>query len=197
MMGASGEPKEYYPQDSNGINVESAAQACVCFIQPTQFVCAPLGYGSCQGGICGELPALLPPSSDSTANNFHLSPQGVGIIIGVVGGLIGGPLYIGGCAGAAAGAGKGILDACNRRGYKQCDKLAHCVGMCVARKCGTRLFSWCLGWLKELLPGKGRMDPDDFAANHQGEKCAVSGKGLQHCLNCCFVWWMRRWPQPL
>jgi hypothetical protein len=89
------------------------------------------------------------------------------------------------------------LDACNQLGYKHCDKLAHCVGMCVARKCGTRLLSWCLGWVKEFFDRRpGRMDPDDFAANHQGEKCAVSGKELLHCVDCCLEWWKRRWPQP-
>lgn len=61
MMGASGEPRAYYPQDSNGLSVQSELPApCVCSVQPqTPAVCPPLGYGSCEGGRCGELSAIL------------------------------------------------------------------------------------------------------------------------------------------
>lgn len=63
MMGASGEPRVYYPQDSNGLNVQSEPSTpCVCAVQPqTPAVCPPLGSGSCQGGRCGEAPSVLPP----------------------------------------------------------------------------------------------------------------------------------------
>jgi len=58
MMGATGEPNQYYPHDSNGMNVTSAPQACVCFIQPAQSVCAPLGYGGCEGR-CEEVSSAI------------------------------------------------------------------------------------------------------------------------------------------
>ncbi|MCW5935653.1 MAG: hypothetical protein KIT45_15335, partial [Fimbriimonadia bacterium] len=140
---------------------------------------------------------LLPPGVIVTQKSKNLDPSlhGVGIVIGVIGGLTGGAAFTTGCTGLAAGVGKGTLDGCNKAGFKHCDKLAHCMGMCVARKCGTRILSWCLGWIKEILPSQGWMDPDDFAANHQGEKCAVSGDGLLACATCCVGWWFGEWPQ--
>lgn len=73
MMGASGEPRAYYPHDSNGMNVQSEPSApCVCAVQPqTPAVCPPLGYGSCQGGRCAEAPSVLPPGVPSSDSSKH------------------------------------------------------------------------------------------------------------------------------
>ena len=50
MMGSSGEPWGYYPQDSNGLAVQSAlAEPCACpvFAPTNVAVCSPLVDGGC------------------------------------------------------------------------------------------------------------------------------------------------------
>ncbi|CUU35477.1 hypothetical protein DCOP10_114244 [Armatimonadetes bacterium DC] len=64
-MGSSGEPWGYYPQDSNGLAVQSAlAEPCACpvFVPTDVAVCSPLVDGGCGGGQCGEIPPQLPPT---------------------------------------------------------------------------------------------------------------------------------------
>ncbi len=62
MMGTSGVPAEFYPTDSNGVNVQSVSEPCACGVAPAQVtVCRALGYGGCEGG-CEQMPPVLPPS---------------------------------------------------------------------------------------------------------------------------------------
>jgi len=76
MMGANGGTSEYYPTDSNGLNLLNAPSApCKCaVVVPTQTaVCPPLGYGSCRGGQCEEMPPVLPPSPSPPRRPLSLS----------------------------------------------------------------------------------------------------------------------------
>ena len=206
MMTASGEPSAYCPMDSSGLAVQSEpAQSCVCpVVVPTQTAaCPPLGYGACAGGECGDIPPLLPPNPSLPAvpnpihdqvyhlqrKNSKLLEEMILSITRAFGAL--------GCSAAARGAADGTLDACRRRAphNPNCDKLAHCVGACVARKCGTILLSWCLGILKEFSDWANPLDEDtwdsrDLAANHEGEKCAKADSGLRICATCC----LRKFP---
>ena len=203
MMGARGEPSGYYPTDSNGLSVGTTPPvACVCYIF-LQSLCAPILDGGC-GGRCEEMPPILPPTPPLPPRpglpdpGFPLEdvimPAGLGLLIILIAAIVG--MYLGGCAAFAAGGGLGALRACHRvtNNHPHCDKLAHCIGACIARKCGTIVWSWCLGWIRELMPGEGMLDPDDFAANHQGEQCAVSASGLiRGCVGCCGKWWLLNW----
>ena len=68
------------------------------------------------------------------------------------------------------------------------DKLAHCIGMCVVRRCGTIVMSCLWGHTKEQIwdrffgtgPSTG-----DYAANHHGEWCAKQIKDADECDACC------------
>lgn len=54
------------------------------------------------------------------------------------------------------------MEACRRAtNDPDCDKLAHCVGACIVRKCGAVVFSWCLKWIGDLMPGSGMLDPNE------------------------------------
>ncbi len=57
MMGTNGVPTEFYPTDSNGVNVQSVSEPCACGVAPAQVaVCRALGYGGCEGrDRCDEL----------------------------------------------------------------------------------------------------------------------------------------------
>jgi len=205
LMGTTGEPSGYYPMDSNGLAVQNApAQPCMCLVAPVSVsACPPLGYGACAGGECGDIPPLLPPNPSLPAvpnpihdqvyhlqrKNSKLLEEMILSITRAFGAL--------GCSAAARGAADGTLDACRRRAphNPNCDKLAHCVGACVARKCGTILLSWCLGILKEFSDWANPLDEDtwdsrDLAANHEGEKCAKADSGLRICATCC----LRKFP---
>jgi hypothetical protein len=200
MMGATGEPSGYYPTDSNGLAVQSEPPvACVCVIF-LQSVCVPIVDGGC-GGRCGEMPPKLPPTPPLPPrpglpdpgfppDENIIMPLGLaGLILIIIAAIA--ALYLGSCAAAAARGGSEVMRACHRvtNNHPHCDKLAHCVGACVARKCGTIVWSWCLGWIKEL----GGVDRKDLAANHQGEQCAVSASGLRGCVGCCGKWWLLNW----
>jgi hypothetical protein len=159
MMGTTGEPSGYYPMDSNGLAVQNApAQPCVCpvFAPAQTAVCSSLGYGACAGGECGDIPPLLPPNPSLPAvpnpihdQVYHLHSKLLEEVILSITRAFGAL----GCSAAARGAADGTLDACQRRAphNPNCDKLAHCVGACVARKCGTIVLSWCLGILRDRL----------------------------------------------
>ncbi len=192
MMGQAGEPYGYYPTDSNGLSVGTAPPvACVCVIF-LQGVCAPILDGGCPGGSCNEMPPVLPPKTPSVPSTPDTQIIDVGFIT-LDWGLSERKLLwlcrLGGCAGCAYQAGRIAMDECKKAGGKNCDKLGHCVGACVARKCGSIVMSWCLGWIKDP-PYFG--DPKDREANHAGEQCAVSGGGfLLTCASCCVLWWFR------
>jgi len=156
MMTASGEPSGYYPMDSNGLAVQNTPVACLCVAVARTSVCSPLGYGACAGGECGDIPPLLPPNPSLPAvpnpihdQVYHLHSKLLEEVILLITRAFGAL----GCSAAARGAGEGTLDACRRRAphNPNCDKLAHCVGACVARKCGTIVLSWCLGILRDRL----------------------------------------------
>ncbi|MEJ5384247.1 MAG: hypothetical protein WHS44_05125 [Fimbriimonadales bacterium] len=62
MMTQAGEPWGYYPQDSNGLAVQSApAEPCACpvFAPTNVAVCSPLVDGGCGGSVCDVSPATF------------------------------------------------------------------------------------------------------------------------------------------
>lgn len=190
MMGQTGEPSGYYPIDSNGLNVGTQPPvACVCVVF-LQGVCAPIVDSGC-GGRCEEMPPVLPPfppsrTPPSPVEPFHWWDHPLLVMPYQV--L---PSPVASCAELAYLAAKSAIEMCMRAlRPDHCDKLGHCVGACIAYRCGGPLLAWCLGWIKELIPGAGMMDPDDFAANHQGERCALSGDS---CASCCLKWWIVTW----
>lgn len=60
-LGVQSERSGYYPTDANGLAVQSEAPYCLCYL--LDIVCAPLGYGGCEGGQCEGAPPALPPDS--------------------------------------------------------------------------------------------------------------------------------------
>jgi RHS repeat-associated protein len=121
-----------------------------------------------------------------------VDPSGTGvlIVIGVIGGLLATPVIVGGlvgCSLASWSVGKETHEVCKKfLKHPECDKLAHCVSACIARKCGTIVLSWCLGLIKDNpFTGDPKDRAGDLAANHKGEQCALSGKELRVCLSCC------------
>ncbi len=67
MMTQAGEPWGYYPQDSNGLAVQSEVPAaCVCVVY-WQSLCSPLVDGGCAGG-CEETPPVLPPDRNGLSS---------------------------------------------------------------------------------------------------------------------------------
>ncbi len=194
MMGTNGVPTEFYPTDSNGVNVQSVSEPCACGVAPAQVaVCRALGYGGCPDGSCEEMPPLLPPAKMpissaplipldkqlwmlDTANNDPFD---------MIARFIFSPL----CAYVAREEGLKAIAECRKKkkNHKHCDKMGHCVAMCVATDCSGRTLAWCLGWLRDL-PFIG--DPEDRAANWAGEQC---GEGGHECGSCCASWWEHKY----
>ncbi len=59
MMGTNGVPTEFYPTDSNGVNVQSVSELCACVVAPAQVaVCRALGYGGCVDETCAGVQLL-------------------------------------------------------------------------------------------------------------------------------------------
>lgn len=137
MMGSSGEPWGYYPQDSNGLAVQSAlAEPCACPVyMPTQVaVCSPLGDGGCAGERCEEAPNVLPPVP---------SHKLLGVRIPIWGHYCGSGH---GCRGPIPPCPRPIdeVDACCREhdicyGQHDCDTPCWWVLKCACRDCDIRL----------------------------------------------------------
>ena len=73
MMGATGEPSGYYPTDTNGLAVQNQPpMACVCYLASGLDVCAPLGYGGCEGDeVCFWWGCLYPTVPPWWIENCH------------------------------------------------------------------------------------------------------------------------------
>ena len=201
MMGATGEPSGYYPMDSNGLMVQSELpMACVCQVALVPMVCPPLGYGGCEGGQCNEMPPILPPGIPPLLP-LPYPPDTIIILHGTTDGLIIEEpfetilrwLFAPACAVLAREEGLESIAVCKKKHPKHshCDKMGHCVAMCVATQCSSRILAWCLGWLRDP-PIIG--DPEDRTANWAGEQC---GKHGGDCNSCCQSWWNHKYgPRP-
>jgi len=175
MMGAAGEPSGYYPIDSNGLTVQSELPApCMCpvVVPVAPGVCPPLGYGSCEGGRCGEgpdLPYLNPsgtggfPQFGSTTNEYYytaffLPPLLIAALRGCLSGVaIDSLISIGKwilCAITALAIGKSVVGACGSFPVPGlCDLIASCLAGALTGGILEKLFPRLKDALRDLIAG--------------------------------------------
>jgi RHS repeat-associated protein len=95
-------------------------------------------------------------------------------------------LYLMGCG--AAGALDALMETFSLPYYRDRDLFAHCTAACVWRRCGSVVFSWLCGHVKEQIWDRlfgASPDPRDYAANREGERCAKRVSQINKCPDCC------------